>query len=82
VKSPRQGLASYLAALFIFGASPPSFALNIDTGFYEFWDLNVAKSAFGPNPALKMGMVSWNRNGFAFAIVTADGHISTDGRST
>jgi hypothetical protein len=63
VKAPRHGIASYLAALFIFGPSAPSIALDIDRVFYGFYDLNVTKSALGSNPALKMGMVSWNRNG-------------------
>ena len=80
--APLRRCALYLVALFMFGASAASRALDIDKGFFGFWDLNVAKSAFGPNPALKMGMVSWNKNGFAFAIVTADGHIYTDGLTT
>jgi hypothetical protein len=62
--------------------SLPAQAADMDKGFYGFWDLDVSKSQFGPNPALKMGMVSWNGNGFAFAIVTGDGHIYTDGLST
>jgi len=82
VKAPWQRCAPYLVALAMSGVSAPSSALDIDRDFFGFLDLNVAKSAFGPNPALKMGMVSWNQNGFAFAILTADGHIYTDGVTT
>lgn len=57
-------------------------ALAVDKAFYGLWDLNVGKSKFGLGPAPKAGMVSWNRNGYAFSIVLSDGTVYADGIST
>ena len=60
-RTTATGLIIALCAL----VSQAAQAVDIDKGLYGFWDLDVSRSHFGPNPALKMGMVSWNENGFA-----------------
>jgi len=51
---------------------------SIDTLFLGFWKLNVGKSSFDSNQKPKTGLVNWTKNGWVFAILTADDQLYAD----
>lgn len=65
-----------ISLLFLMGL--PAASQQMDPGLRGEWNLNVAKSTFGPGPAPKSGHVSWTEHGWVFTIITPDGGVYAD----